>query len=260
YENGVVDDLGNVQSEEMNKTYFFKDIYDASYNGHYLDTINLSNYFPEGIRVVGISEQDIPVILFEQMKFDQVYSDYVRSYIFDHCTISLRDVSTQEFIQFARENELFLDEPSVSKIYAFLDVINTFILAVIFVLVVLVIISLLMVTTSIGASIKHNSKVIGIIRSLGVTGKDTVKIYVVEAFLLWLGSSAAAILLVGVVLAVTNALFRKTLPEKPFDILYWNVPVVALCIFAGLILILIASVIPIRSFARKKPVEVIREL
>ena len=106
-------------------------------------------------------------------------------------------------------------------------------------------------------SINSNSRQIGILRSIGVTRNDTVRIFVAETIIIALIALVVSYVMDVVLTIYINNMYAASLAENPFNII---IPNIAICLIIPLItvaLTLVSSVIPIRMMSKKRPVEII---
>ncbi len=119
------------------------------------------------------------------------------------------------------------------------------------ILVVLITVSLISV------NILRQKREIGILRSLGARAKDILRIYLFESLFISVIAFLGSIVLTMITIILSNALFSAaTLPNV---ILLCLLPMTVLVLFcAAVIMINLASVIPLGKISKMKPVDAIR--
>lgn len=259
----VFESLGYSQDYLLNHKLYYPDIYDTKYNDFYQDLINLHDYFIDGVKIVGIYNpyeflnlSNANIVVTEEV-FQKLSDEFYSYYSYDSFFLKSQ-VSGREIVGFADKNCLEIDNISFNLIYSLSDLFEDLLPYAIIVLIILFIITLILNITHIGYSIKDGAKSIGILRALGVTRKDTLKIFIIEACLIGL----MTIVLLGILsmscTTFINLAFRATLSEFPFNILsfdFFSFFIVAILV---LFLSLLSAYLPIVQLAKKNPIEIIK--
>ncbi|MFR4021610.1 MAG: FtsX-like permease family protein [[Eubacterium] siraeum] len=100
------------------------------------------------------------------------------------------------------------------------------------------------------SGINSNSRQIGILRSIGVTRNDTVRIFVVETIIIALIALIVSYVMDVVLTIISTICTPLHSAENPFNII---IPNIAICLIIPLItvaLTLVSSVIPIRMMSK----------
>lgn len=237
------------------------DIYKEEYNNAHTSALNLFNYFPDGYRIVGVfncETEGIPLqVLLYPAVFESVKEAYFYGYLpTEYFALSRDAVTPAKFAGLAKEG-ISWTEPTAEFVYSFeselheLDIYLTILFALCGFGIVLICVSL------ISYSIKDQSRLLGILRSLGFTRMDTLKIYLWEAFTLGtLGALLSAVLLF-MTLAFVNHNFMSDLLEFPYRLLLFDARYM-MAIFIGCPVIAVcASLIPIANLSKKKPFDLL---
>lgn len=111
--------------------------------------------------------------------------------------------------------------------------------------------------TFISNSIEYKKKDIGILRSLGLSGKDCSKIFIIESIIIDIFVTIIAIITT-VYLANRLNKYLNYLIGTNIAYLDFNIVSISLLIMFGLLLAIISSYLPVRSIARMKPIEAIK--
>lgn len=259
----VFESLGYSQSYLLNHKLYYPDIYDTKYNDFYQDLINLHDYFIDGVKIVGVYDpykclnlSNANIVVTEDV-FQKLSDDFYSYYSYDSFFLKSK-ISGSEIVVFADKNCLEIDNISFGLIYSLSDLFEDLLPYAIIVLIILFIITLILNIMHIGYSVKDGAKSIGILRALGVSRKDTLKIFIIEACLIGL----MTIVLLGILsmscTTFINFIFRATLSEFPFNILsfdFFSFFIVAILV---LFLSLLSAYVPIAQLAKKKPIEIIK--
>ena len=242
--------------------YSFIDIYSPKYNGYYNDSLNLYDYFNE-ITVVGVFEYDDSYqglkadVLMTEKIYDIVSADYYDFYLATNYILQNESYSTENIVDFCNKNNILIDEPSILQIYNFKNTIQNFIRILRIVALVLVIVTLFMLLSYVSNSISSNIRAIGILRSLGVRKRDTLKIFIAEALLICLLSLVLSIIGLAVFADYCNLEFAKSLVENKFDIVVINIPQLLIISMLTVIFTLSSLTVPIVLLAKKTPIQII---
>lgn len=252
----------NEKSDFNAKAYSFIDIYAQKYDGYYFDSLNLFDYFNE-ITIVGVFEYknehkglECDVLLTEDVH-NKLSADYYDLYFHTYYILNNENYSIDKIVAFCGDNNVLIDEPSISQIYNFQNTIQSFINVLKTVAIILVIIALFMLLSYVSNSISSNTRTIGILRSLGVRKRDTLNIFVVEAMFISLLSLVLSMVGLVAFAAYGNIEFSKTLVENPFNIIVINIPHLIVISSLTVLFTLSALSIPIMLLARKTPMQII---
>ncbi|MDD3623521.1 MAG: ABC transporter ATP-binding protein/permease [Bacilli bacterium] len=159
------------------------------YNGYFDDTFNLYKYYPDGINIIGIYEDspDLPDVLINDNVFQNMKDDYFNYYFYSYY-INYIDGNYSSLVKEYSEANLRWNHTAaftMEKIDNFrinrID--DLYIIAIIFLILTF---SLIFVTMR--QSIINSSHAIGILRSLGITRRDSYIIYIFEAFVISISS------------------------------------------------------------------------
>lgn len=164
----------------------------------------------------------------------------------------------EELVKISNDLDVIINEPSVRLIYSVRDMVISLMPVLQILLFIALSITVLVLFSFITFSINSNSRQIGILRSIGVTRADTVRIFVAETIIIALIALVVSYILDTVLTIYINNMYAGSLTENPFDII---IPNIAICLIVPLItvaLTLVSSVIPIRMMSKKRPVEIIR--
>ena len=206
--------------------YDFIDIHAEQYNECLSDRLNMAEFFPDGVEVVGIIADDASVYadyLISDEVYKEIRSRYVEDYYFDAYLFNCRSLEDYEdLVYHAAVIEFLFDEPAAYQIYDFKAVV-TEVLPVLWVILAAVsIVTILNMISYIGASIRGNSKNIGILRALGVTKRDVSVIFVIESFAVYWISVVFSLIISLLFMRYVNGVYQEKLTERLYNIITWD--------------------------------------
>lgn len=244
--------------------YEYLDIYDEFYGNTYIDSINLADYFPDGINIVGIYDYEnidygyMPDALISNDKFYAISESYFTYYGLYDFALTTEGVDVGSLTKIADENGFRFNEPAIFKIYQFQGIIESLSSVIIIIFSVIMLITIFMLSTYISNNIKVNTKKIGVLKAIGVITQDIASIFLIEAVAISVISFVIASGFVVAFIYFVNAHYITQVAGHSFDYLYWNWKMVVPIFLIAIGLSIAAATLPLRSLAKKKPVEVIR--
>lgn len=128
----------------------------------------------------------------------------------------------------------------------------------VFGMIIMIMITVFMIIMFIGFAIQDNAKTIGVLRSLGVAKKDTLKIFIIEALLLSILSCIFAIWInIGAIDWINNYLMKGE-NERKFMYCCSSIGGTGIVSAFTIIIGMVAAIVPIRGLAKKRPMEIMR--
>ena len=256
-----------LQDNDFEKTAYFSflDIYNPVYNNTFADTINLLEYFPNDIIVVGIynsgsiSKGYTPDVLVHDEVFTNLFQKYTSYYCFEDYAILVDTMEINALVKTADTNKLWFNEPAINKIYQFQNTLNNLSSIIIIVFSSIMLITIFMLSTYISNNIKVNTKKIGVLKAIGVSTKDISSIFLLEVILISLVSFLFSCAMTFAFTMFVNSNFIEQIKGHEFDYLYWNWKMTIPMFLLANILSIASAVVPLIRLAIKKPVEVIRQ-
>ncbi|MBE6649137.1 MAG: ABC transporter ATP-binding protein/permease [Ruminococcaceae bacterium] len=242
--------------------YNFFDIYQEKFNHLNSSCLNLRQYFPEGVKVVGIvSNFQSKELCSEVYVFSETMAKIKEDYYDNYAAELLFFVKNHEYksiVESLSQCNIKIEEPSISQIYEFENILKTISPFIYLLFALVLILNVFVLINFIQNTIRGNRKNVGILRALGVSMKDTKSIFNIEFRIVFLFSSLMSIPVSSLIIAFANNLYKKDIFENPYNIISHNaIAYVIALLFCGLIGT-IASSIPIRKLNKFKPIELIR--
>lgn len=245
--------------------FHFKDIYDEKYNIYFSDRINLFDYFPNGIKVVGIftgenlvNLYDSSYVIINDEVFDDIQKRYTQFYNYDSLTIRKDSPFTKEEIDGLIKAGISINEPNISYIQHVKMFAERFVPIFWGILIILALIIGFLIISLIGFIIQDNKKQIGILRTLGFTNGDTIKIFLVEVFMLMVATLLTTVVLIIIVNSVINHGFKQSIYEQPYNILRFDALSMLVVSVSLVILSLICSMLPIYRISKERIVNLFK--
>ncbi len=197
-------------------------------------------------------------LFFENNYFNDAYDQYYNSFTHE----GKIDLSTNAFINvkiLSDVNRLnYIHNTSVSdKLYSYSQYINEFKNITLGITIFISLFTSLLIYSFISNSIEHKKKDIGILRSLGLKGKDCSKIFILEGLIIDLAVTIIAILssiyLINLMDIKLNQLYKTNIAY-----LYFSFISILCVIVYGLILTYVSSYIPSSKISHMKPIDAIK--
>ncbi|MBE6663962.1 MAG: ATP-binding cassette domain-containing protein [Ruminococcaceae bacterium] len=123
--------------------------------------------------------------------------------------------------------------------------------------IIVAVFAALLLSNFISMSINNKKREIGILRAVGARGSDVFKIFFSESFVITLICMIVSTALSIVLCIVLNKNIAPTLGASIFN---FGIPSFVMIVAVALITAIVATFLPVRKAARKKPVETIRAL
>lgn len=115
----------------------------------------------------------------------------------------------------------------------------------------------LMLSNFISTSIAYKKQEIGILRAIGARSNDVFRIFFSESFIIAMTNFVLSAIATGTVTAVINANLRRSTGIL-ITLLSFSLRQVALLLVISIGVAFIASFLPVRKIAAKKPIDAIR--
>ncbi len=116
----------------------------------------------------------------------------------------------------------------------------------------------LLLSNFIGTSISYKKQEIGILRAIGSRGNDVFRIFFSESFLIAAINFVLSAIGTGVVTAIINWAIRHE-TGLLITLLHFGIRQVVLLLFVSILIAAVASFIPVKKIASKRPIDAIRD-
>lgn len=241
------------------------DLYQSFYNHAYSNVLNMYDYFPEGYIIVGIYDnldtiyEEEPQVLLKPKVFEMILDEYYDLYACSEVFIlSGNGISRKVFSMLNNENIEWTDV-NAKKIYRFEKSLNNLAVYIVVTICISIVGIAFLCISLISYNIKDNSRTLGILRALGYTRMDTLRIFIVESGLIGIFGMFSSILMILFTLRFANLNYMNTLEEYKFTLLYFKWGYIFIITVMSIIMCFAASLIPIFKLSKKKPYELIHK-
>ncbi len=242
----------------LNETVTFK-IGTEDYN-YETNEYDIDDFYIKNLKIVGFVEtfnsygSDASIIFSENVMDEIIHISNNRDYMYTYINNSISDKAMFEFMQeegYKHSTSLSLEIYTMGSLFMLLQQVFFYISLILGIFVAFLILNF------IATSISYKKKEIGILRALGARKPDVFKIFYFEGLIMGIIDYIISIILVYVGVELFNNSVKKTMSP---NIVLVNVEIrqyllMALVCFA---VIFVASWLPIRKIANKKPIDAIR--
>lgn len=238
------------------KNINFLDLHDKHFKGTYNSVLNLYDVL-KNIRIVGIVDDtptDTISVWLEEMQFKKLREQYVSSIVNWYL---LKNKQNASFYQKIFDNGLSIDNPEAETIESFYRTRDTYKNVLILALFISAFFSVLLCVSFISYSIIDNKKRIGILRAIGTTKQDIVKLFSIETLLTVFISLLLQELLSFVFISKLNTFLKTTYNLKtPLLCIQWStILFVVIFVIASTC---ITNFLPINKLYKKKTIELLK--
>lgn len=239
------------------------DLYEDNYNNYYGDYINLFDYFDDGkIFIVGVYDSSLPEflgvdVIIDQDIFDKISDDYRSYFIYDSfCLYS--DMDSDVLIDTLTSRGIKPYEAAFNVVNSLNSLLNDLLPYILIIIIALTLIVVFLNITCIAYSIKDNSRLIGILRAIGLSKTDTLTTFIIQAMVLCTATILLFLLISVIGTVVINEVLLLSYSKMQFNILYFDA-----FVFLGISALIMAiaslsAALPIIRLANKHPVELIK--
>lgn len=251
--------------EEFNEQQFeFTDLHGEEYNGYYSDTINMAEFFPNGIKIVGVCPDQIvgydpeyDTFVIDYRVSDEVFEElrdaYLSDYIYEGYLLDCTDVTDyRDLVQTAVEQGYQFDESFAGGIQELRELSEPWLRGFWWITAGLGVISVLCMMAHARTSVRENESGIRMLRSIGVSVKDIASAFTFRFFMAAVRAAAYVALITGVAIWALNFLIREETRGIYIEVLGWLPVFTRVLIVGALVLTLIACMTTKRRLNRKK--------
>lgn len=168
----------------------------------------------------------------------------------------------QKLVSFCYEDSKSLRYPIHNSVTYELDMVNDFLKIfsryLLYVGIGFALFAALMLSNFIATSISHKKQEIGILRAIGSRSNDVFRIFFSESFIIAIINFVLSAIGVGVVTAIINHIFRNDVGIL-ITVLDFGPRQIILLLAVSILVAFIASYIPVKRIASKRPIDAIRE-
>ncbi len=253
---------------EMNLSKFepffgeFVDIQQEKFNECHSMNLDLSDFFPQGITVVGVvSGVDLETLNADVYVSERIWGEIAQLYYDQYAASVLCYVSEGDYgtlVQELTRNSLRIEEPAVIRIYEFSDTLNVMRAFLVTLLIVIILLCGIMLANFIHISMRSNKRNIGILRALGISMKDISGLFTIESWTVYGLSVLLSVPVVLIIQNIANNIYLEGIKENPHNIISWNWTAEMVVLVVGTIVCFFALQVPLRKLKKSKLIELIR--
>lgn len=246
--------LENVQ-DILGKTYNLKNLYSKEYGNSLSENMNLYDYLGKTVTVVGIAHFDGDVLVKEDV-YEKISEEYYSVYCYDR--IGYYNDKWDSIVDALHEDGLRISDNSLKNVYMLVDMKPVLIKYIVFILLIMIILTIFLMISLIGYSIKDNSKVIGILQAIGINKKDIKKIFMIEPIKIVILAFCMAIPLLVMVISHINTEYCNSLTGRAYEILPLSIPSVLIVLIVTIVIGTIIVMLPLKEMEKKTIMETIK--
>lgn len=194
--------------------------------------------------------------------FDQIAGDSKGLYKFAIASMPQAKSDISALVNYCYTEKDGIKYPLKSAVTYELDTVNevlvTFSKVFLYIGIGFAVFAALMLSNFIATSISHKKHEIGILRAIGSRSNDVFRIFFAESFIIAMINFLLAAVGTGVITAVINGILRNKLGIL-ITVLNFGIRQIVLLLTVSLIVAAVASFIPVKRIASKKPIDAIRD-
>lgn len=237
----------NVVDNYTESTYMYQDIYADKYNGYFSSYLNLSDFYKDGVKVVGIvqsGDSDFYVTANVWDKINELYYEYH----FADLVVFPDSNQYNELIKNTYDNDIYYTEPGIAVVQNFEKTTIELRRMLYMILGAVLLVNFFTIAVFIGMSIDENKRNIGVLRSIGVPMGTCSKIFNFEFIIIYIVSAIIGV--AGIIIAIMNInnMYIDKLPEDKFDIIIFSGLIFGIVLILQFVVGALSALIPIKKF------------
>lgn len=245
------------ETDIIGKQIYLKDLYDDEYNDAFSDEMNLSAYLGKKITIVGIAEFDEDMIIIEGA-YEEVVRDYCDVFCYNRFGCYAEDWTS--IISEIHKNSMKIVDKNMNEVYSIAQYKEILFKYIAMMLFVMLVVTVFLMISLIGYSIKDNGKIIGIMKAVGVNVKDIKKVFLISPLKIILATIVVAISLTfGLVWYINNE-YMNSIKDMPYDILPISGAALIIATIITIILGVVSVIVPIKEMDKKTIIDNIRNI
>ncbi len=234
------------------------------YNGYYSDSMNMEEFFPTGVKVVGVCpdsvvgydpEYDTHVIDYRisDEAFEEIRQAYLSDYLYDGYLLNCVDVTDyRDLVQEATQLGYRFDESFTDGIHELKEMSKQWLQGFWLITAGLGVISVLCMMAHARISVRGNESEIRMLRSLGVSGKDFVSAFTFRHFMSAVRAAVYSGLIAWGAIWTLNFLIREGVEGAYIEVFDWQPAYTWTLIVGALVLTVTARVAAKQRLRNKK--------
>lgn len=242
------DHMDMLMEEVVGKTYSLIDIYKEEYGNAFSENMNLYDYLGTEITVVGVAEFEGDIYVTEKI-YNEIVNDYYDIFVYDRLGIYSSD--WEKIVSELHNRNLRISDENLNDVYAIADVKQSAIKYILLVMIVMVLLTSFTMIGLIGYSINDNSKIIGILKSLGVNKVDIKKIFMIQPIKIIAIAFFMALISLYLLVQYVNVEYCRNIIGRAYDIVSFDMHAVVGAFVFVLIMGVFTVMCPLKEMDKK---------
>lgn len=239
----------------VGKTYYLKDLYQETYKDSFSEYMNLFDYLGTKVTVVGVADFDGDVCVSKDV-FDEIKEDYYDVFVYNK--IGIYQENWDGIVKDIHNNKMQVDDEKLNDVYDIVNIKPTLLKYIALALILMIVLTVFIMISIISYSIEDNNKIIGILKSLGISHGDIKKIFIIQPITIIIISFVFAMGLLVVLVKYINFEYMKQNVGIVLDIIHVNPIAIIISLILALIIGIITVMLPLKEMDKKTIVETLR--
>lgn len=262
----VIDFTGAAELGEDGKLTLNWDRLNDSLNLEYYEYAEDTTYKDDGYTVVGVYDnvtqpRDVyGLAIVSDAFYNECFAEYDGNYDFALAAMPKSKGDIQKLAEYCyteRDGVRFaLNNPASFELDALDEVIKVLAKVFLYIGLGFAVFASFLLANFIATSISYKKQEIGILRAIGSRGNDVFRIFFAEAFIIAMINFVLACIGTGVITSIINSAIRST--GILVTVLDFGIRQIALLFVISVVVAAIASFLPVKKIASKKPIDAIR--
>lgn len=237
--------------------YSFYNYDSVNFNSAYNNILNLYNFFPDGVKIVGITDLGFDNIYILDDIYEEIRIEQFNYYFFDEYRIFNDSIINEEFMQ-SLGNDIYFYEPCVSSIYQFNTMLEKSYPVLIILLIIFTILSFFMLITMFLNTFYNGKKDIAILQSLGLSIRSTITIFIIQCIEVFLITFIGLLIFYYISIVGINSYFFSLFPIRRVDIYLFDIKSLLVAIAELIIVAIVCNIILIKKVSIANIIDTLR--
>ena len=239
----------------IGKTFYLKDLYQDAYKDSFSEYMNLYDYLGAKVTVVGVSDFDGDVCVSEDV-FVEIKKDYYD--VFVYIKIGIYEEKWDDIVKDIHHNKMRVDDEKLNDVYDIVNMKPTLLKYIALALILMIVLTVFIMISIIGYSIEDNSRIIGILKSLGISSNDIKKTFIIQPITIIVISFVLAFAALIVLVNYINVEYMKQNAGIVLSIIHVNPIAVIISLILAFLIGTITVILPLKEMDKKTIVETLR--
>ena len=239
----------------IGKTFYLKDLYQDAYKDSFSEYMNLYDYLGTKVSVVGVADFDGDVCVSEEV-FTEIKNDYYDVFVYNK--IGIYQERWDDIVKSIHHNKMRVDDEKLNDVYDIVDMKPNLLKYIALALILMIVLTVFIMISIIGYSIEDNSRIIGILKSLGISTSDIKNIFIIQPIIIIAISFVLALVALIVLVNYINAEYIKQNAGVVLNIIHVNPISVIVALILAFAIGTITVILPLKEMDKKTIVETLR--